>query len=90
MTPAQHTDAAWRIGSEFLTPFPDGWSETAWSHDGGWTCTAVARESWRSSGWNRRMNFEAKGHGPTPDAARRACREQAWDKHRKNTGEANV
>ena len=71
------TDAAWRIGSEFLKPFPEGWSETLWSHHAGWTCTAISRDATRAKGWPERGRFEVQATGATPDEARRLCREEA-------------
>ncbi len=93
MTPAQQQAAriekdveAAALGRELMMPMPPDWFETEWRTYKGWACTAVSKDHY-SKPFAERNNYSQLAEAATRQEAHRLCREQAWAKHRKNTGE---
>lgn len=95
MTPAQQQAAriekdveASALGRELMQPMPPFWVKSIYEHaDGSWQVVAVDRHNHGMKPWPQRIEYEASITAPTLTEAHEICREQAWAKHRKNTGE---
>lgn len=89
MTTSEHADAAWQLGHELMQPMPPGWRRTLHElMDGSWQVVMVDDENYGDKGWPEQLDYAVSITAATLVEAYEICREQAWAKHRKNTGGA--
>jgi len=86
-TPSEHTDAAWQLGHELMQPMPEGWGRSLYElRNGDWEVVTTHAKHFNNDGITNRADYIANAKTTTLTEAHRLCREQAWAKHRKNTG----
>lgn len=94
MTPAQQQAAriekdveAVLLGLELMQPMPPKWRKSIFELRGGAFAVCAVDENAPHT-WPARADYEVKVSGEGLAKMHEACREQAWAKHKKNTGEA--
>lgn len=82
------TDAAWQLGHELMQPMPPGWYRSHNELEGGrgWSVLAIDAKPYYSKPWPERQKYCSQAEAIELAEAHRLCREQAWAKHKKNTG----
>lgn len=79
---------ALELGRELMQPMPPGWYRSHNELEGGrgWSVLAIDAKPYFSKPWPERQKYCSQAEAIELAEAHRLCREQAWAKHRKNTG----